>query len=431
MLWTLRRGNAVFAGVLLKEYGNKIYCLEFNMKKIFLFLMLVIPLILAVAWYLRHDIVKFSLDVALQRSLPANISVERIVLDIPGGRVDLYGISAQNPPGFPEEELFRSDVVTARFRMRGRNLLRGFEVTDVEVHSPRVFAERLRNGTLNFENFEPAPPGGPPSRLPIVEVKPFSGEMERGTETGIAWGLSEVLILREPLPVEIKEGRLTFRDDMVAESPFYVMFGGVETIVHLTIDDSFQVSHVRTNGHGFIDDDPSQKVRWRISADLTEPHLRMSSRVKPENVDLVPFKPYYDRYAPVDISSARVSGTIIYDLHAGRVGSDNTLILRDLEFSRKDPGRVSGFWEASITDIVRYLESAPGEVVFDFKIKGPLDNPSFYPGPNVSRAMQRMAVDTIGQIIRGVVDPGEDAPEPSGKSDVERAIGIFQDLIRR
>ena len=429
-------GNAAVAAAPLKECGDEDHLLGVVMKKIFLFLLVSIALVGALVWYLRYDILKFSLNTAIERSLPANVSIDRIVLDIPGGRVDIYGISAENPPGFREKDLFRSDAITARFRTRGLGFLRGLELTEIEVRSPRVFVERLRTGELNFESFEPAPPGGPSSRLPVVEIRPSPGKTERGPEKGILPDLSEALIFREPLPVKIEEGSFAFRDDMVGERPFHVMFGGVETVVYLRLDDEYQVRHLATDGYGFVNEDPSQKVRWRISADPSARQLRMSNRIEPENVDLVIFKPYFDRYAPVDISSARVSGTIVFDVHAGRIGSDNTLVLRDLVFSRRDPGRVSGFWDASITDIIRYLESAPGEVIFDFKIKGPFDSPRFYPGPNVTRALQSLAVDQVSRIIRGVVGPAEDvtadaAAPPSDKSDVERAIGIFQDLIRR
>jgi hypothetical protein len=48
---------------------------------------------------------------------------------------------------------------------------------------------------------------------------------------------------------------------------------------------------------------------------------------------------------------------------------------------------------------VEYLRTAEGETLFDFKIKGDIENPKFYPGPEVKKAIGRLTMDRIRDFV--------------------------------
>jgi hypothetical protein len=153
----------------------------------------------------------------------------------------------------------------------------------------------------------------------------------------------------------------------------------------------------------------------------------------------MPFKPYYDRYSPVNVHQGWMSGTLVFDFDNGNIGSTNEIRLYRLKFSKRTGGRVSDFWSVAVSDIVQYLRTARDEVTFDFRIKGDMDSPTIYPGPHVKKAIRAYAFDTIDQLVSGgeekAGDTGKDVPDgdasPSGdRSDAEKVVDIIRELMK-
>ena len=397
------------------------------MKKIFLVLLVLLAALIAAAWYLRYDILRFSADIVLKRTVPGNVAIERIVVDPSLSKVDVYGLMIGNPPGFSDTLFADVAVLTVKYRMRGKTVLSGLDITGLELTDPVVNIERLSNGKINLNAIKMAPPGGDAARLPEFEIKMPAGSVETGPGTGVVKKISEAVNISGRIPVALKNGRVFFLDRMAGREPFRIAFEGINSDIGLFLDDGYEILSLATEGSGFVAGDPSQRVNWRISADLASEEITMSNRIEPENVDIVLFKPYYDQYSPVDIKNGRVSGTVIFDLHDGNIGSDNTLRLRSLVFTERDTRHASMFWDTSITDLVKYLELSSGETVFDFKIKGPLENPRFYPGAHVSRAIRNLAVDTISGVIRGAAERGR---EPDTLPEQPAGPGTDQEIMR-
>jgi hypothetical protein len=89
-------------------------------------------------------------------------------------------------------------------------------------------------------------------------------------------------------------------------------------------------------------------------------------------------------------------------------------------------------WDIGINELYRYFSSESGEIVFDFKIKGPMEKPKFYLGPKTKRALAMMIVDKVADTLlkqdgdsAGAPAPGSPAEE---KSDLEKVIDIFKNL---
>ena len=117
-------------------------------------------------------------------------------------------------------------------------------------------------------------------------------------------------------------------------------------------------------------------------------------------------------------------------------GSTNTIRIRGLRFTEKEGGFASGFWDTSVSDVIKYLQTSSGEVVFDFKIKGTMQNPRFFPGPYVQQAIQRMAVDKISQMIQKSQGGGDTTTSGAAagggeQTDAEKVMGIIQGLMEQ
>jgi hypothetical protein len=405
------------------------------MKKILFGIVAVVMLLAAGLWFYRYDVIRFSASAIINRNIPGNVAMRRIVLDLPARKVDVYGLVIGNPPGFSDPIFADIGVLSVKYSMRGKTMLTGIDITGFELSDPVVKIERLSNGRINLDEIDTIPPGGDAARLPDIEIIRPTGEMETGERTGLAKSVSEAVTLSGRIPGKVKNGKVILTDRMVPGRPFIVSLDGIETDLAFILSGRNEVTYVETEGNGYLDGDISQRLKWRVSADLVTEDITLSSRIEPENVDIMRFKPYYEQYSPVDVRGGWVSGTIVFDLHRGNIGSDNTLRVRGLEFSEKDAESASRFWGTSITDIARYLQSSSGETVFDFKIKGPIKTPRFYPGPNVTRAIQNMAVDKIGEIIRRTTQPAETEGAEEGatpaRSDMDEVIDIFKGFMQK
>jgi hypothetical protein len=174
----------------------------------------------------------------------------------------------------------------------------------------------------------------------------------------------------------------------------------------------------------------------------------MSSRFDLSGVDVLPFRPYYDEYSPIDIKKGKLSGTLVFDFDNGNIGSTNTLNIDDFEFKVKENAKAAEVWGPSLSDIVKYLETYPGSVTFDFKIKGTIEKPKFYPGPIVKKAIQNMTVDTITGLLTTPTEEDQTGTSPAGgaqqgasgagtgtetteKSDAEKIVDVLKGLMKK
>lgn len=401
------------------------------MKKFFIVLLFLVIIIAGGVWFFRYDIFRFSAESLLKNNFPGNIAAERIVVDTTGAKIDIYGLRIANPAGFKETVFTDVGRITINYRMRGKTILSGIKVTHFEIADSFIRIERLRNGIMNSDLIEMAPPGGDDSRLPTIEFIKSSARTEPGDVTGIAKSMAEAVTIGGIIPGNLRNTKISFLDNFFLEQPFSLMFESPDSIIYLSLGSGQEITRVETEGSGFINNDVSQKLSWKISADLASEELILSTRVEPENVDIAIFKPYYDEYSPVNIVKGRVSGTVIFDMNRGNIGSDNLLRFRGLEFTEKSTESASVFWDTNITDIVKYLELASGEVVFDFKIKGSVKDPRFYPGPNVMRAVRNMAIDKIGDMLTKSTQSSENSDVPEEKSDVDKALDIFKGFLKQ
>lgn len=411
------------------------------MKKLLIILLVFLLIGGGILWHFRFDIFQFSADSIIRKLLPSYIHVDEMIFDLKNGVLWVKGFSIQNPKGFQNRYLATIGEITCSYRMQGKNILDGIEITSIEAQDPVVHVERLRDGRINLNEMGKVMAEEKPKEIkePVKESLP----QEKGKRSLSKIGgrkISDIIKLTDT--VNFKSGKFSLIDKAVARSPFYLTFEDISGVITISLNSDYTgVTEAGTRGEGFINGDRSQKVSWRISMDPNTPSLTMSNRVEPENVDIMLFKPYYDQYSPIDIRAGRFSGSLVFDFDNGNIGSTNTIRIRGLRFAEKEGGFASGFWDTSVSDVIKYLQTSSGEIVFDFKIKGTMQNPRFFPGPYVQQAIQRMAVDKISQMIQQTQGGGDTAPTGGAaggavagggqQTDAQKVMGIIQGLMEQ
>ena len=391
------------------------------MKKIGIILLVFLIIGAAVIWHFRFDIFQYSAESIIMNMLPEYVHVKRIIFDLPNGVMRVQGFGIKNPRGYEAKFLASVESITCRYKMRGKNILDGIEVTSIKASEPVINIERLSNGRLNVEDMGQVMEAAAPAKK---EPKPSAVKKKtKGKD------LSDIIKMTDT--VNISDGKIVFLDRAVMRRPYQLTFEDVNGDIVLGLSDDYrQVLSVGSKGNGFVNGDHRQKVGWIISLDPQARGLTMENRFDVSDVDVMPFKPYYDQYSPIDVRSGRFSGTLIFNFDNGNIGSTNTVYLDALKFTEKKKGFASGFWDTTLSDIIKYLESSPGRIIFDFKIKGPMDNPRFYLGPHVKKALQNMVIDKVADLLRP--EEGDEGAAPGApKSDTEKVVDLIQGILKQ
>ena len=416
------------------------------MKKFLLMIVVLIIIGVGAVWFFKGDILqifKVSAEKVIKDNLPKYITVDNIVFDLEGKRLLVKGFAIKNPKGFQNKHLATIETITCKYTMQGDNILDGINITDIEGSGAIINIERLPGGKLNLNEMGKMMEEETPSPAPVQTqetekkgpslIDKLKDKAMRGRQ------ISDIIKLTNT--INVTNGKLTLLDKEVSSRPFYLTFEDVNGTINISLNSDYtSVNSAGSAGSGFLNGDRGQRISWVVSMDPRASNLTMSNRIEPENVDITLFKPYYDRYSPVNITNGRVSGSLVLDFDNGNIGSMNTIRIRDLKFTESSGGNASNFWDTSISDVIKYLEASPGEVVFDFKIKGTMQNPRFYPGPNVTKAIQNMAVDKISQLIQGTQQQGQGgqaagsaaaAGSTQPKSDTQMIMDVIQGLMQK
>ena len=410
------------------------------LKGLFITLLILALIAGGILWFFRFDIFQLSAETVIKKLLPDYVHVDRIVFDLENGSMVVEGFAIKNPEGYHNRYLATIDTISCRYRMRGKNILDGIEVTEIEAVTPHINIERAQSGKLNVNDMG-AVMGAAGDTAPARAQEPSAvSSLKERFDPGRITGkrLSDVVKLTDT--INIRNGKVTFLDKVVSSQGYLLTFEDFNGNIVLDLGPEYSfVRSVGTQGYGFVNGNSGERVEWRVTWQPLADRLTLSSRFTLTMVDLIPFKPYYDRYAPIDILRGRASGTLVFDFDNGNIGSTDEIKLSGLKFRQKSEGTASRFWAVTTSDIIKYLESSPGEIMFDFRIKGDMDQPQIYPGPYVKQAIQMMAIDTISDLVYGPQQPpaapapgAQTAPVPAApKSDAEKVVDIIRELMKK
>lgn len=394
------------------------------MKKILIIVLVLLVMAAAIIYVFKGEIFQYSADALLKKNLPAYMTVDQLTIDYEKGVLYLKGLGIKNPPGYADRLLARVETIACSYKMLGKAIPEGIEVTGISAEGAVIYIERRRDGRMNVNEMESVMSSGKPS--------PGAGSVAAGAVHKAGGGKDISELIKVPDTINIKNGTVVFKDAAADYKPLEFTFEEVNATIRIDLsDDLRKVLAVSSQGGGLVGGDSSQRIDWNISLDPLKPALTMSNRFEVRGVSLREFKPYYDQYSPIDIKRGTFSGTLIFDFDNGNIGSMNTVRLNDLEFTVKEGSDASGFWDTTVTDVIKYLQTAPGEITFDFKIKGDMKNPRFYPGPVVSKAIANMAVDKISEMINQSGGQEGSGASSGNMSDSEKVMETIKALLKK
>lgn len=389
-----------------------------------------IILIAAVVFFFRYRILQYTADSFIRRALPGYVKIGRISFNVIDNRISVRDFRIDNPQGFNSKHLLKIDEITVRYSLKGKSVFDGIELSEPVFIRPVFYIERLSDSRTNIGSMQYIQEGSQgPDRTPARSGK--AGNVNKPS------GGAASALIKLPEYFTVKSGRIIFIDDMVRPVPFSVAIDKIEADLRVVMDERYSaVLSVSTTGQGRIDDISGGTIKWITSFDPTAPALTMSNRFDVSGVDILTFKPYYDKYSPLDLKSGHFAGELIFDFDRGNIGSTNRIALSGLEFSVK-PGQESArVIETSVPELVKYFRSASGDIIFDFKIKGPVSEPQFFLGPISKQALASMAIDKITEAIaQASQESGRTQTATSGTkaTDLEKAaqyIDMFKGFLK-
>jgi len=393
-------------------------------------LIIVLIALAGVVYFYRYDIFQYSAERIIKENLPKYVSVDRIIFNLKEGILEVKNFRIKNPRAFQDKYLARIASITCKYRMQGKNILDGIEITEIVANEPVINIERLSNGLLNVNVMGQVMAADTDRASPeAAAAKEEKKTQKRSPGAAVLRGRNISDLVRLTDTINVKDGKMNLLDKCISpRRPYSLTFEDVNGNIDLKLSDDYKdVLSAGSQGSGFVNGDRSQRISWTVSLNPQTADLTMSNRCEVRNLDITLFEPYYDRYSPVVIDRGWVSGTLVFDFDNGNIGSMNTVKLRGLKFRAKQGGSASQFWDVTVPDLIKYLSTSPGEIVFDFKIKGNMKSPRFYPGPVVQNAIQAMAFDKISDALSG---SGEGGGEQAGQTDAEKVIDVLRSFMQ-
>ena len=402
------------------------------LKKIVISILVALVIIFGLIYVYRYQILRYSAETLIRAGLPHYIKIERIGFDFKSSRIIFGGFCILNPPDFSYGNLLEIEEITAKYRVRGKSIMEGFEISEPTFKQAVLNIERLGNGATN-----------------LAEMRKFTREASKETSAGAVQTASKPKsqdsskakllgdkalpdIIKLPQEYFIKEGKIIFIDRLTAGRPAIITLENIDAALALSLNESYtEILSLGSGGAGRFNGKADEVIKWNCLLNPTTPKLTMSNKFEVSNIDFLVFEPYYDKYSPLVFKKGRLSGTLIFDFDNGNIGSMNEVYLKDILFYIKRGYETAEYLETTVQDLVRYFTSSQGEIIFDFKIKGDMSAPKVYLGPISKRAVASMAIEKISGAIEAISEPKRGDGAKSNADKAQEYIGLFKELINK
>ena len=394
-------------------------------KKILIAAVVFIIFALCAIFIYRYQILQYSAESFIKKVLPNYVKIDKIEFVGQEHKVIIKGFEILNPPGFSSDCLLKIDEINAGYKLKGKSIMDGLEITEPSLKKPVLYIERMRNGVLNLSEMQKVLEKNGPARTGEGQGSKITSH----SSLALPGNRKISDIIKLPEIFALKDGQVIFTDNLNFSRPYVITFDDVNSTISLKLNEFYSaVLNVSSNGGGRLNHDRSEAIKWSVTLNPATPRLTMSSRFDVTGLSILTFEPYYDKYSPLIFKSGRFSGTLIFDFDNGNIGSSDEIHLLNFRFDVKPGSENAVFWDTTVPDLVRYFTTSQGEIIFDFKIKGDMSSPRFYLGPISKQALTSMAIDKISNAIEQANSPG------GSKSDIGKAkeyIDLFKGMINK
>ncbi|NQT90450.1 MAG: hypothetical protein HQ558_04270 [Candidatus Omnitrophica bacterium] len=378
----------------------------------------------------RSALFDHGVDKLIKNLMPSYLEVEDLDIDLKARTISIKNFKVLNPKGFEQSYLVEIPEVNATYTQKDEsNILKGIIISDIDLMRPVIYFQRSRDRGLNVQHMDEVLCHPQKPREPSLGAKIFAG---------IFYIFSPVKKIDELLELKpvfnVRSGTFIFDDRYLNDRGYMTTIEEIESQIRLRLKDGFEgVDYVESEGKGLVNGRDGQSLHWVTAYNPNTPELTMSNDFKMRNVDFVHFAPYYDKFSPFIFRRGRASGEMIFNFDSGNIGSTNELRFYNIVLEIKEDFPMQNLWAVSAEDLYRYFTSSSGEIVFDFKIKGPVDSPKFYLGSKTKRALANMVVGKIRDAIYGndkdtQQEAGTTTPSEE-KSDAEKILDLFRGIV--
>jgi hypothetical protein len=405
--------------------------------RIFLIVVVLIFIcVLALAWYAylnRQDILDKSIDKIIESNLPGYIDIDGFQVNLENKTIVIDKLKILNPKGFQRPYLATIESIHSSYSyMDEKNIFKGIRLSDIELENACFFIERDTSNRLNVALMQEL----------LQDTRPKKSHSLNSRILGIvSYLVGPIKNIRQLLKLDavfdIPSGKIFFEDYHIDSRGYTTLIDDIKAVITLDVQEDFKgILGVTSHGRGTVNAKGAQELEWDLEYDLSKARITMSSTLDMYNIDFLHFKPYYDAYSPFIFEKGRASGRLIFNVDDGQIGSDNEIRFSGLDIQPKKDYNINRYWSTGAEDLQRYFASTQGDIVFDFKIKGPIDEPRFYLGSKTKRALTYMIIDKVaGRIFkRDDEQSNPDAQPPiddssqEKKTNLERVIDILQGL---
>ncbi|MBU0684070.1 MAG: DUF748 domain-containing protein [Candidatus Omnitrophota bacterium] len=393
------------------------------MKKILIILTCIAFALAGAIYYFRYDIVHYSLETIIENNLPPYMTIGSIKIDFQNEIFTINNLRIKNPHGYAKKLLVEINSVKCRYKRISGNLFDGVEITEITTERPVINIERAPNGNVNVARMNAVI--DPPKPVKIIQSVPRLKEKILALLPRFKGNVSDVVKL--PEGINISNGKIVFLDRINPNLLTRITCEDIKAFLKINLTKDYsKVLFLASQGNGLVNGDLSQGITWDISLDPVSEKIKMSNTYEIRNIDMTLFESYYEKFCPIVIDRARCSGTIVLNFDGEDIGSTNTLKIDGLRFHEKSEGPAFNYWQIGIPDLIKYLQVSTGEIIFDFKIKGNINNPKFYPGPYLKKAMQSLVVNKVTDAISSFTDE-----KMGDNSDVGKVINTIRGLLNK
>lgn len=406
-------------------------------KKTIIVLLIAAVIAGAAIYIYRFTIIRYYAERIIRDNLPEYIKIDKIDFDFTRNKISLNNFRILNPPEFTSDFLIKIKDVSCKYRILGRGVPTGLEISGVLLNGADIRIERLYDGRVNAAEMEHFIRSFPPKKIKSANTdgsKSYpdgpSGSQTLKEAAGLMnKNLSDLIKL--PSSFDIRSSRIAFIDRVPYDTAYVTTVQSINGRISIYFGDNYSsVTNLSFTLQGVLNGKSNELIQWVGSLDPSTPRITMSNRFDVSNLDILTFGPYYDSISPFVFKRGRFSGTLVFDFNNGNIGSTNEIRLSNLAFYVKPGYENSNMWGEAVPDLLRYFSTPSGEIVFDFKLKGDMMHPVPYLGPISKRALTSMAMNKIADFALDQVANQQQGA--SGQIDkAKEAIDMIRQFIKK
>ena len=318
---------------------------------------------------------------ALSKALGVNVRFEGLSLNLRDYKIDFKGVKIPAKAGFKERTAFGAEKFSITLNREELNKNRKIVFDEIYIERGTLRIERDKRGVFNvsYNNGTTSLPG---TYMPGREAVAYAAAVPAPKPIALynfAKGVKKLII---------RDSVVEFKDYRLFNMPYTTTLGDVDLdITSKEMPDSMSVSgtlnftvpntRYNADGRAFI----------RGSVAVYEHMANMEINMETQNIDLMQFQPYFEKYTPFYFTEGLFSSTTKFEIHNDSMRSLTTMLFHRLRLGVKPGMQNTAFLQTSVSRLIPYLTTGSGEIVFDFTLSGPTNNPQGGLGPQVKRAI--------------------------------------------